>query len=94
MNLKTKPHFKKLIEIVKEDGLLSALDYDYQITRFRHPLMNCFMEDVKYLKAPSCSSITGSPACNDFQRIYYSKHYTAIYSGIMFKGRLTELQLK
>ena len=94
MNIKTKPHFKKLIEIVKEDGLLSALDYDYQITRSRHPLMNWFMEDVEYLKAPIYSSITGSPACDDFQRVHHSKHYTATYSGTMFKERLAELQLR
>ena len=94
MDVKTKPHFKKLIEIIKEDSFLTALDYDYQITRFRHLLMNWFMEDVEYLKAPAYTSITGSPACDDFQRVHNSKYYTAIYTGAMFKERLTEIQLK
>ena len=94
MNIKTKPHFKRLREIVKEDGLVSALDYDYQITRSRHPLMNWIMEDVEYLKAPDYSTISGSPARDDFQRVHHSKHYTVTYSGAIFNERLEELQLK
>ena len=31
MDVQTKTHFKKLMEIVKEDGFLTALDHDYQI---------------------------------------------------------------
>jgi hypothetical protein len=88
MDVKTKPHFKKLIEIIKEDGFLSALDYDYQITRSRHSFLNEFMEDVEYLKSPIMSWY------GDNEREHISKYYTAKYIGGFGRERLAELQLK
>jgi len=94
MEVKTRQHWKNLIEIFKEDGFLTALDYDYQITRARHPLFNWFMEDVEYLKTPYMSDIKGSPARDDCIRIHHSKYYTTTYKGGWGRERLVNLQLK
>jgi hypothetical protein len=88
LDIKTKPHFRKLIEIIKEDGFLTALDYDYQITKYRHPLFNFFMEDVEYLKTPSLSWH------GDNEIVHNSKYYTAKYVVSFNKQILAELQLK
>lgn len=90
----TKTHFKKLIEIVREDGILTALDYDYQLTRLRNPLFNRLMEDIEYLQPPTQSHFIGSPARKDFLRIHDSKYYVAFYSGAIFHERLVDLILK
>jgi hypothetical protein len=89
MRIDTKEHFSKLSEIIKEDGFKKALDYDYQVTRMRHPLMNWFFEDVEYLVPPVATMVY-----ENHRREHISKHYTAVYSGEWGKERLVELYLK
>jgi hypothetical protein len=88
MNIKTIQHFKKLLEIVRDDGFLTALDYDYQITRSRHPSVNWFMEDVEYLKTPAVSWYSNN------ERVHTTKYYDARYAGGFGKERLVELILR
>ena len=88
MKVKTTQHFKKLIDIIKEDGFLTALDYDYQITRAKDPFLNWFLEDVEYLKAPIVSWY------GDKEREHTYKYYTAKYVGGFGREKLADLKLK
>jgi len=93
MIIETKQHFKKLIEIVKETEFLSALDYDYQVTRYRHS-SNWLLKDVEYLKEPKCTSIIKSHVPNECKRVYESEYYFATYHGAKFNAKLVNLKLK
>ena len=90
MEVKTRQHWKKLKDILKADGFLTMIDYDYQITRARHPILNWFLEDVEYLKEPPVTYFNG----DNCRRKHITKHYTAIYEGGWGRERLVGLQLK
>lgn len=83
--LQTIPHFKRLVEIAKERGFFSALDYDYQITRAYNGVLNFLFEGIDYLKRPAAVVV------RENDRINISRYYDATYS---HSGKLLELVLK
>ncbi|MFC1768712.1 hypothetical protein ACFLZX_03015 [Nanoarchaeota archaeon] len=89
MEVKTKEHFKKLAEIVIESkSLLTALDYDFQVTRSRHKYLDtaCAMEGIYRLKDSSFIMETLDGAST-----YVTHNYIAEFNPY---GRMVELKLR
>ncbi|MEK6940847.1 MAG: hypothetical protein AABW49_03025 [Nanoarchaeota archaeon] len=88
MKVNTKEHFNKLAKINLEEGLLSALDYDFQVTRRRHSFMNnlCAYLGITYLKKPVITYTDDHSDLID----YVKRSYTATYNSL---GKLVRLTL-
>ena len=85
MEVKTREHLSRLQKIIREDGVLAALDFDFQITRTRNKTFNKIFRGIDYLKKPGISWY-GSGGLRE----YTSKYYNATYSDF----GIVELNLK
>ena len=70
MKSKTEGHWRTLGRIMAEDGFLTMLDYDWQVTRSRHPTLDRSV-GIAYLKTPPVMMI-GADGCY----AAVSRHYT------------------
>lgn len=88
MSVNLKSHLKKLARITREDGILTALDYDYQVTRNENLLLNGLFGRLEYLKGPIVSW-NGKG-----EREHTAKHYVAVYRDFANGTLLDVLNLK
>ena len=76
--MNTKKHFRNLVDIAKEEGILSAFKYDFLVTRSRNKIINY---------VGSCFNLgIGIHYCE-----VTSKNYTATYAP---EGVLVGLELR
>ena len=80
--------FKKLFDIIKEDGVLAAFDYDLQLTRSRRPVFNKLCALTIHDLCKSHTTGYGLESCS---KTHYSSYYSTTYNHL---GLMVEFELK